>query len=89
MLREIFGPERGEVTGEWRKLHGEELQGLYCLPNVIWVKQSRRMRWVEHVARTGEKGNSRRDLMDKSDVKRPFGRTRHCWRVRLKFILSK
>jgi hypothetical protein len=37
MLRETFGSEGEEVTREWRKLHGEELHGLYCSPNVIWV----------------------------------------------------
>ena len=52
MLRGVFGTKRDEVTGEWRKLHGEELNDLYCSPNIIWVIKSRRMRWAEHVART-------------------------------------
>jgi len=55
VLRRIFGPKRYEVTGEWRKLHNEELNDLYCSPNVIRVIQSRRMRWAGHVARMGEK----------------------------------
>jgi len=55
VLRRILGPKRDEVTGEWRKLHNEELNDLYCSPNVIWVIKSRRMRWVGHVARMGNR----------------------------------
>ena len=54
MLRRIFGPKRDEVTGEWRKLHNEELKGLYSSPNIVRVIKSRRMRWVGHVARMGK-----------------------------------
>ena len=50
----IFGPKRDEVTGEWRKLHNEELKGLYSSPNIVQVIKSRRMRWTGHVARMGE-----------------------------------
>ena len=56
VLRGIFGPRRGEVTGEWRRLHKEELNDLYSSPNIVRVIKSRRMRWVGHVARTGEEG---------------------------------
>jgi hypothetical protein len=52
-LRRIFGPKSDEVTGEWRKLHYEELNGLYSLPNIVRVIKSRRLRWTGHVARTG------------------------------------
>jgi hypothetical protein len=53
VLRRIFGPKRDEVTGEWRKHHNEELCDLYSSPNIVRLIKSRRMRWVEHVARTG------------------------------------
>jgi len=54
VLRRIFGPRRDEVTGEWRKLHNEELNGLYSSPNIVRAIKSRRMRWAGHVARMGE-----------------------------------
>jgi len=54
VLRRIFGPTRDEVTGEWRRLHDEELNDLYSSPNIVWVIKSRRMKWAGHVARMGE-----------------------------------
>ena len=54
LLRRVFGPKRDEVTGEWRKLHNEELNHLYSLPNIVQVVKSRRMRWAGHVASMGE-----------------------------------
>jgi hypothetical protein len=53
VLRIIFGPKWNEVTGEWRKLYNEELNDLYCFPNIIWVIKSKRMGWAGHVARVG------------------------------------
>jgi hypothetical protein len=53
VLRRIFGPERDEVTGEWRKLHNEALLDMYSSPNIVRVIKSRKMRWAGHVARLG------------------------------------
>jgi len=55
VLRRTFGPKRDEVTGEWRKLHNDELTDLYCSLNISRVNKSRRMRWEGNVARMGEK----------------------------------
>jgi hypothetical protein len=55
VLRRIFGPKRDEATGEWRRLHNEELNDLYSSPNIIWVIKLRRMRRVGHVAYMGGK----------------------------------
>ena len=54
VLRRIFGPKRDGVTGEWRKLHNEELNSLYASPKFVRVIKSRRMRWARHVARMEE-----------------------------------
>jgi hypothetical protein len=56
VLRRIFGPKRDEVTGEWSKLHNEELRDLYSSPSIIRIITSRRMRWAGHVARMGRRG---------------------------------
>jgi len=53
-LRRIFGPRKDELTGEWRRLHNEELIDLYSSPSIVRVIKSRRMRWAGHVARIGE-----------------------------------
>jgi hypothetical protein len=55
VLKRIFGSERDEVTGEWRKLLDEGLYDLHSSPNIIWVIESRRLRWAGHVARMGER----------------------------------
>jgi len=57
VLRRIFGPRWDEVTGKWRKPHNEELNDLYCSPNIVRVIKSRRMRWAGHVARMGGEEN--------------------------------
>jgi hypothetical protein len=54
MVLRIFGPRRDEVTGDWRRLHNEELNDLYSLPNIVRVIKWRRIRWVGHVASVGE-----------------------------------
>jgi hypothetical protein len=66
-LRRIFGPKRDKVTGEWRKLHNEELHDLYSLPSIIRITKERRMRWAGHVARMGEKRNAYRLLVGKPE----------------------
>jgi hypothetical protein len=79
VLRRIFGPKRDEVTGEWRKLHNEELHNLYSSPDVIRQIKSRRMRWAGHVTRMGEERKVYRVLVGKPKGKRPVGRPRHRW----------
>ena len=88
VLRRIFGPRRDEVTGEWRKLHNEELNDLYSLPNIVRVVKSRRMRWAGHVARMGEDRGVHRVLVGKPEGKRPLGRPRHRWEDNIKMDLQ-
>jgi hypothetical protein len=76
VLRSIFGVKRHGVTGEWRKLHNEELHDLYSSPNIIRIMKARRMRWAGHVARMGEKRNAYRLLVGKPEGRRPLGRPR-------------
>ena len=76
MLRRIFGPRREEETGEWRRLHNEELNDLYPAPNIVRVIKSRRMRWAGHVARMGEEREEYRVLVGKPEGRRPLGRPR-------------
>jgi hypothetical protein len=79
VLRRIFGPKRDEVTGEWRKLHNEELHDLYSSPNIIRIIKARRMRWAGHTARMGENRNAYRVFMGKPAGRRPLGRPRRRW----------
>ena len=79
VLRRIFGPTRDDVTGEWRRLHNEELNDLYSSPNIVRVIKSRRMRWAGHVARMGEERGVYRFLVGKPEGKRPLGRPRRRW----------
>ena len=88
VLRRVFGPERDEVTGEWRKLHNEELSDLCSLPNVVRVLKSRRMRWAGHVARMGEGRGVHRVLMGKPERKRPLGRPGRRWEDNIKMDLQ-
>jgi hypothetical protein len=59
VLRKLFGPKRDEVTGEWRKLHKQELYDLHCLQNIVLVIKSR-MRWTEHVTRMEDRRDAHR-----------------------------
>ena len=76
VLRRIFGPKRDEATGEWRKLHNDELDDLYSAPNIVRVIKLRRMRWAGHVACMGEGRGMYRVLVGKPEGKRPLGRPR-------------
>jgi hypothetical protein len=70
VVRRVFGPKRDEVTGEWRKLHDEELHDLNSSPSIIRIMMSRRTRWAEHVARMGEKKNMYRLLVGRPEGKK-------------------
>ena len=87
MLRRVYGHKRDEVTGEWRKLHNEELSDLYSLPNIVRVVKSRRMRWAGHVARMGEGREVHRVLVGKPEGKRPLGRPGLRWEDSIKMDL--
>jgi hypothetical protein len=88
VLRRIFGPKRDEVTGEWRRLHNEELNDLYSSSNIIRVIKSRRMRWVGHVAHMGEGTVAYRILVGRLEGRRPLGRPRHKWEDNIKMDLQ-
>jgi hypothetical protein len=70
VLKRIFRPKRDEVTGEWRRLHNEELHHLYSSPTLARVIKSRRMRWTVHVAQIGEGSDMNRVLVGKPEGKR-------------------
>jgi hypothetical protein len=76
VLRRIFGPKRDEVTGDWRRLHNEELNDLYSSPSIIRVIKSRRLRWAWHVTRMGEERDAYRILVGRPEGRRKPGRPR-------------
>jgi hypothetical protein len=76
------------VTGGWRKVHNEELHNLYSSTSIIRMIKSRRMRWIGHVARRGEKRNANRILVGKPEGKRPLGRPRCRWVDNVKMDLT-
>ena len=88
VLRRIFGPKRDGVTGEWRKLHNEELNDLYSSPNIVRVIKSRRIRWAWHVASTEEGRGVHKVLLGKTEGKRPLGRPRRRWKDNIKMDLQ-
>ena len=79
VLRRIFGTKKDEVTGEWSGLHTEEINDLYCRPNIVRMIRSRRMTWEWQVVRTGERRGIYRVLVGKPEGKRPLGRPRRSW----------
>jgi hypothetical protein len=89
VLRRIFGPKRDEVTGEWRKLHNEELNELYSSPNNLRMITSRRMRWMGHVASKGEKRGPYRVLVGNPEGNRTLGRPTFKWEDDIKMNLQK
>jgi len=85
VLRRIFGPNRDEVTGEWRRLHNAELYNLYSSRNILVIKS--RKRWAGHVVRMGDMRGAYRILL--VGPKRPFGRARRMWGDNIKIGLHK
>ena len=86
VFRSMFGSKRDEVTGDWRKLHNEELNDLYCSLNIIRVNKSTRMRWAEHVAGMGR--GACRVLMGKPEGKIPLRRPKRRWEDNIKMDLQ-
>jgi hypothetical protein len=84
VLRRIFEPKRGRLTGRLRKLHSEKLRNLFSSTNIIRVIKSRGMRWVGDVARTREIKNAYKILVGKPEGRRPLGRPRHRWVYNIK-----
>jgi len=89
VLRRIFEPTRDEVTGEWRRLHNEELNDFNSSPNTVRVIKLRRKRWAGHVARMGEDRGVYRVLVGKLEGKRPMGRPRLRWVDHIRMDLQK
>jgi hypothetical protein len=79
VLRRNFGPKRDEITGDWRKLHNEELHNLYSSPSKIRMIKSRKIRWAGDVTRMREKVNVCKLLVGKPERKRALGRPRRRW----------
>jgi len=74
VLRRTFGPKGVNVTGEWKKLHNEEIYEMYCSPNIVWVMKLRRMRWAGHVAHMKVEERYIQGLDGKPEGKRQLGR---------------
>ena len=79
VLKKTLGPKKDEITGEWRRLHNDELHDLYFSPNIIRMIKSRRMRWARHVTFMEERRGAYRVLVVRLEGKRPLGRPRHRW----------
>jgi hypothetical protein len=88
VLRRIFGPKRDEVTGGWRKLHNEELHGLYSSPSIIKVIKVRSMKCAGHVVRMGKVRGAHNILVGKPEGRRPLGRPRCKWEDNIKMDLG-
>jgi hypothetical protein len=88
VLRGILVAKGDGVTGEWRKLHNEELNDLYSSPTIVWMITSRRMRWAGHVVRMGVGKGVYRILVGKPEGKRPLGRPSRRWEDNIKMDLQ-
>jgi hypothetical protein len=88
VLRRIFGPKRVEVTGGWRKLFNEDLHNLYSSPRIIRMIKSRRLEWAGHVARTGQKRNVYKLLVEKPG-KETTGKIKPGWVDNIEIDLSR
>jgi len=86
-LRRIFGTEKEEVAGDWRRLHNEELHNSYASPNVVRMVKSRRMRWARHAVCVREMRNIYSFMLCKLEGKRPLGRPNLYGRLMLEWIL--
>ena len=89
VLRTIFGLTRDEVTGEWRRLHNEEFNGMYSSPTIARMIKLRRMRWAGHVASMGERRDVYRVLVGKPEGKISLGRPGIDGRIILRWIFRK
>jgi hypothetical protein len=87
MLRKLFGPKRGEVTGGWRRLHNEEHHNVYSSPSIIRVTKSRRVKGAGHVVSMEETKNAYKILVSKPEGKRSLGRSTHSWEYNIKMDL--
>jgi len=88
VFRRIFESKRDEVTGEWRKLHNEELNDLYCSPDIVRVIKSRIMRWAGHEARMGKRRGVYRVLVGKPEGNKLLGKPRCRWKNNTKIDLQ-
>jgi hypothetical protein len=89
VLRRIFGPKRGEVAEDWRRLHNEELHNLYTSSNIIRAIKSTKMRWTRHVACMEQVRNACNIFVGKPDGKRPLGRSKRRWEDNIRIALIK
>jgi hypothetical protein len=84
VLRRILGSKGDKVTGDWRKLHNEELHNMYSSSGTIRVIKSRRMRWAGHEVCMVEMKNVFKILIGNPEGKRPLRRPRHKWEDNIK-----
>ena len=86
VLRRIFGPKRGQLTGEWRRLHGEELNDLSSSPNIRVIESI--IRWTGHVVCMGERRGAQRIMVGRPEGRKPLGRSRNRWKYNIKMDLK-